>query len=523
MRKDCGEVEIIYMSDNSQNNKRIAKNTLMLYVRMILIMLVSLYTSRVILKTLGVENFGIYNIVGGIVVLFSFINNAMVSSTQRYLNYELGRQSLDEAKKIFSASLTIHFIIAGIIIFLSETIGLWFLNKYINIPEGRIVAANWVYQFSILTFAVNIIRTPYNASIIAYERMSFYAYISIIEVVLKLIIVYAIVIFADRLIAYSVLVFIVAILILICYIIFCLSKFPICKYKYEYNKLRYASLLNFSGWSMFGALANTGAQQGINILLNMFFGVTVNAAMGIAHQVNSALYSFVSNFQTAFNPQIIKSYAANDRSYFFSLILHTSRYSFYLLLILAFPVILCCQEILQIWLVDIPEHAVAFCQLVILFSLIDAWQGPLWVSAQATGKIKNYQLLMSCLILLNLPLTYILFKLIHIPELALIVRVFINIITSIARVLYLKHLYNFPVIEYIKSVILRSLLVVVIAAPIPAILYCMIEKSLLGTTFIIIVCIIITIMAIYYVGITSKEKLYIKSLVRKFWTKRQIV
>ena len=361
----------------SENNKRIAKNTLMLYVRMMLIMLVSLYTSRVILKTLGIENFGIYNIVGGIVVLFSFINNAMVSSTQRYLNYELGRQNLDEAKKIFSASLTIHFIIAGIIIFLSETIGLWFLNKYINIPEGRIVAANWVYQFSILTFAVNIIRTPYNASIIAYERMSFYAYISIIEVVLKLIIVYAIVIFADRLIAYSVLVFIVAILILICYIIFCLSKFPICKYKYEYNKLRYASLLNFSGWSMFGALANTGAQQGINILLNMFFGVTVNAAMGIAHQVNSALYSFVSNFQTAFNPQIIKSYAANDRSYFFSLILHTSRYSFYLLLILAFPVILCCQEILQIWLVDVPEHAVAFCQLVIIFSLIDAWQGPL--------------------------------------------------------------------------------------------------------------------------------------------------
>ena len=215
----------------SENNKRIAKNTLMLYVRMMLIMLVSLYTSRVILKTLGIENFGIYNIVGGIVVLFSFINNAMVSSTQRYLNYELGRQNIDEAQKIFSASLTIHFIIAGIIIFLSETIGLWFLNKYINIPEGRIVAANWVYQFSILTFAVNIIRTPYNASIIAYERMSFYAYISIIEVVLKLIIVYAIVIFADRLIAYSVLVFIVAILILICYIIFCLSKFPICKYK----------------------------------------------------------------------------------------------------------------------------------------------------------------------------------------------------------------------------------------------------------------------------------------------------
>ena len=508
------------MPDNSQNNKRIAKNTLMLYIRMILIMLVSLYTSRVILKALGVEDFGIYNIVGGIVVLFSFINNAMVSSTQRYLNYELGRKDVEEAKKFFSASLTIHFIIALIIIFLSETIGLWFLNEYINIPDGKSVAANWVYQFSILTFAINILRTPYNASIIAYEKMSFYAYISIIEVILKLLIVYAIVIFADRLIAYSILTFVVALIILICYIIFCWLKFPICKYHYEYNKSRFSALLNFSGWSMFGALANTGAQQGINILLNIFFGVTVNAAMGIAQQVNSALYSFVSNFQTAFNPQIVKSYAANDRSYFFNLILHTSRYSFYLLFILAFPVMLCCQEVLQIWLGEVPEHAVAFCQLVIIFSLIDAWQGPLWVSAQATGDIKNYQLLMSCLILLNLPLTYLLFKFIHIPELALIVRVFINVITSIARILYLKHLYGFPVLEYIKSVILRSLVVVVIVVPIPALLNNIIDKSLIGTIIKIIASMIITAMAIYSIGITSKERLYVKSLIRKF-CKRQ--
>ena len=466
------------------------------------------------MKALGVEDFGIYNIVGGIVVLFSFINNAMVSSTQRYLNYELGRKDVEEAKKFFSASLTIHFIIALIIIFLSETIGLWFLNEYINIPDGKSVAANWVYQFSILTFAINILRTPYNASIIAYEKMSFYAYISIIEVILKLLIVYAIVIFADRLIAYSILTFVVALIILICYIIFCWLKFPICKYHYEYNKSRFSALLNFSGWSMFGALANTGAQQGINILLNMFFGVTVNAAMGIAQQVNSALYSFVSNFQTAFNPQIVKSYAANDRSYFFNLILHTSRYSFYLLFILAFPVMLCCQEVLQIWLGEVPEHTVAFCQLVIIFSLIDAWQGPLWVSVQATGKIRDYQILMSVMILSNLPLSYLFLKQGYSPEVVLTIRCLLNLLILFVRLWYLRHLYDFPMWRYGREVICRIVCVTIISYGMISCLS-MDVLPIVKILEVIFFSVIGNLFLVYILGFDNKERQLIIKQIKK--------
>ena len=314
--------------NNSQNNKRIAKNTLMLYVRMLLIMAVSLYTSRVILQALGVEDFGLYNVVGGVVVLFTFINNAMVTSTQRFLNFEIGGNNLDEARKVFSASLNIHIIIAGAFLLLAETVGLWFLNRYIQIPEGREIAANWVYQFSIIVSILNIIRSPYNAAIIAHEHMSFYAYVSIIEVILKLAIVYMVYLFADRLIAYAFLMMMVTLIVLGVYYIFCKRKYEICRYQFEYDRKRYMALASFSGWSLFGSLANMGASQGINIILNMFFGVAVNAAMGIANQVNAAVYQFVSSFQTAFNPQIIKSYAADDRNYFISLILNSSRYSF---------------------------------------------------------------------------------------------------------------------------------------------------------------------------------------------------
>ena len=502
------------MSDNSQNNKKIAKNTLMLYIRMLLIMVVNLYTSRVILKALGVEDFGLYNVVGGIVVLFTFINNAMVSSTQRFLNFEIGRNNYDEAQKVFSASLNIHFIIAFIILLLAETIGLWFLNKYIQIPAGREVAANWVYQFSIIVSILNIIRSPYNAAIIAHEHMSFYAYVSIIEVILKLAIVYLVYFFVDKLIAYSFLMMLVAVIILGAYYIFCKKKYDICRYRFEYDKQRYLELANFSGWSLFGSLANVGASQGINIILNMFFGVAVNAAMGIANQVNAAVYQFVSSFQTAFNPQIIKSYAADDRNYFISLILNTSRYSFLMLFLLALPIYICCPEILSIWLGKVPEYAVEFCRLMLIFSLIDAIQGPLWVSAQATGKIKNYQILMSFLILLNLPITYVLFKFFNNPELALVVRVCINFITAIARIIYLNYLYGFPIYAYLKEVVLICFMVMLISFPIPYFIHQNMPISLVNTLLSLILSLVCAIIVTTIIGLRQKERTLIINKIR---------
>lgn len=307
------------MSDiNISNNKRIAKNTMMLYIRMLLSMIVSLYTSRVVLNILGVEDYGIYNVVGGVVVLFSFLNNAMASATQRFLNFELGRGDVLEVKRIFSISMTSYICIALLVLFLSETVGLWFFNTQLNIPSSRIDAASWVYQMSIFTFCFSILRIPYNASVIAYERMSFFAYISIIEVLMKLLIVYLLVLGSiDKLILYAILIFVVTVLVNAIYQFYCKHMFEICTYSFFWDKILFKKIIGFSGWSLFGSLANMSAQQGVNFLLNIFYGVTVNAAVGIANQVSSAIYAFISNFQTAFNPQLIKSYASGEKEYFF--------------------------------------------------------------------------------------------------------------------------------------------------------------------------------------------------------------
>ena len=504
------------MADISANNKRIAKNTLLLYFRMFFTMLVSLYTSRVVLSALGVEDFGIYNVVGGIVVLFSFINNAMTISTQRFLNFELGRENVGETQRVFAASLNIYLALVLLFVILAETIGLWFLNRYINLSEGRVMAANWVYQATIAATVLNLIRTPYNAAIIAYERMSFYAYTSIIEVVLKLAIVYLLFSFADRLIAYAWLVTVVSLLLLVVYIIFCRRKFEICRHHtFAYDRKRYAALMSFSGWSLFGSVANVGASQGLNILLNVFFGVFVNAAMGVANQVNNAINQFVGNFQVAFNPQIVKSYASGDKDRFISLILNTSKYSYYLLFLVALPCYLCCNDILQIWLEEVPPHAVSFCRLLILFSLIDAIQGPLWVSAQAVGKIRNYQLLMSLLILLNLPVAYVVLKFVPVAEMALIVRVVINVLTALVRVLYLKGLYSFPIKRYFKEVVWLCLAVTALSLVVPYLVYGSTE-GLTRLFTVVALCVICSSVSIYLVGLSRSEKVLVGNIVKKY-------
>lgn len=497
------------------NNKRIAKNAIMLYIRMFAMMGITLYTSRVILQILGVDDFGIYNLIGGIVVLFSFINGAMVASTQRFLNFELGKNNTDEAQKIFSASLNIHLIIAFVFILLAETIGLWFLNTYLNIPVERKNAANWVYQFTIITSAINIIRAPYNASIIAYERMSFYAYVSIFEVVFKLAIVFILLFFSDKLIIYAILITIISAITLWIYVHYCRSNFKICtKHLFKFDRQLYSALTSFSIWSLFGAFANVGANQGLNIILNIFFGVGLNAALGVANQINNAIYQFVSNFQTAFNPQIIKLYAANERDNFLNLILRTSKYSYFLLFLLVLPFFICCQEIMELWLIEVPAHSVYFCRLLLLFSLVDALQGPLWISAQATGKIKNYQLIMSTLILSNIPISYIILKLVPIPELSLLAKVAINIITAIVRVLYLNKLYGFPVWGYIKNVLFICFIVSVASSVVPILISYYIHNNL-RIIASIFASLVFSALVIYSIGLKSYERDFVKLLFSK--------
>lgn len=503
-------------TSSSVNNKRIAKNTMMLYIRMFLIMAVNLYTSRVILEALGVEDFGIYNIVGGVVVLFTFINNAMVSSTQRFLNYELGKGDNEKVRKVFSASLTIHICVAIVFFLLAETIGLWFLNYYINFPEARQFATNVVYQFSIFTSIINIVRAPYNAAIIAHEKMSFYAYISIVEVLLKLVIVYLVYIFEDHLIAYAILITFVAFIVNVGYYLYCSKKFTICEYRLEYNRELYCSIASFSGWSLFGSVANMGAIHGTNIMLNLFFGVVLNAAMGVATQVNSAIYTFAANFQTAFNPQIVKTYAAGNIEYFKHLVLNTSRYSFLLLFCLALPVFVCAPDLLRIWLGNVPIYAVEFSRYMLIYSLLDSMQIPLWVSAQASGNIKKYQLIMSSIILLNIPLIYVSLVIFHNPEVALIVRIIVNMILSFARVLYLRNLYGFPIKEFLLKVVFLAVILVSITGFPAFMLYNHLGGTWQGTFISIFFIILYEIVAIYFIGLEREEKLSLQKMIIKY-------
>lgn len=341
---------------------------------MILVMLVSLYTSRVILAKLGVEDYGIYNVVGGIVAMFSFLNSSMATSTQRYLTYALGKNDNELLKNVFAISLNIHIVIAIFIIILAETFGLWMLNTHLVIPPDRLMAANWVFQLSILTFSINIIQVPYNASIIAHERMNVYAYISIIEVVLKLIIVYILSLTTfDRLIFYAILVFLVQLVVRVIYQAYCRCRFVECHLRFYWDKQLYKEMFGFAGWNMFGSVAWLMRGQGLDIVLNLFFGPIVNAARGITNQVSGAVMSFISNFQVALNPQITKKYAQGEIEQMESLAYNGIKFSLLLLFIIAFPLCLNIDYVLGLWLKDVPRYTSIFIILVIIDSIVNSF------------------------------------------------------------------------------------------------------------------------------------------------------
>lgn len=503
-------------SVSTSSNKRIARNTMMLYIRMFVIMGVTLYMSRVVLDALGVDDYGIYNIVGGIVVLFAFINGAMTTAVQRFLNYDLGRNDTGEAQRDFAASLNIYLGISVLFIILAETVGLWFLDTYINIPLTRADAAWWAYQLTVLTTVLNMLRTVYNAAIIAHERMSFYAYTSIIEAALRLGVAFAIFMFPDRLISYAALLAAVSLIILAWYMVYCRAKFEICRHHtFTYEKARYRGLIGFSGWSMLGAMANTGAQQGCNVLMNIFFGVASNAALGIANQVNSAIYNFLSNFQTAFNPQIVKTYAAGEKENFTNLLINASKYSYFLMLMIIIPLYICCDEVLGLWLTEVPQHSASFCKLMFMFTMVDALQGPLWVSVQATGKIRNYQILMSILILSSVPVSYVLLKFIKVAEVILAVRVLANVVTAVARVIYLRKLLDFPIARYLKEVIAISLIVTAIAVVAPCVTYeCLTGWAKVAVT--VIVAILSTALTVFFIGMKRNERNFVLKTLKQF-------
>ena len=457
------------MTDTSANNKRIAKNTLLLYFRMLFMMAVSLYTSRVVLNALGVEDFGIYNVVGGVVAMFSMLSGSLSAAITRFITYELGKGNQENLKKIFSSSVTIQIGLAILIIVVAEAIGVWFLNMKMNIPDVRITAANWVFQFSILTFAVNLISVPYNASIIAHERMSAFAYISILEAIGKLAIVFLIVISPmDKLIFYAILMCAVALIVRLAYGVYCKRHFEECTYHFIFDRDLLKHMFGFAGWNFIGATSAVLRDQGGNVVINLFCGPAANAARGIAFQVNNAISGFVTNFMTALNPQITKSYAAGDRKYMMTLIFQGARLSFYMLLLLSLPVLINTHYILGLWLKIVPDHAVLFVQLVLVFAMSESISNPLITAMLATGRIRNYQLVVGGLQMINLPVSYILLRIEMFPEVVLVVAIVISQCCLAARLLMLREMIGLSVRKYMKKVYVNVLVVTVIAAVLPS-------------------------------------------------------
>ena len=508
------------MTNISSNNKRIAKNTLLLYIRMLFMMAVNLYTSRVVLNALGVEDFGIYNVVGGVVAMFSMLSGSLSSAISRFITYELGTGNRENMNKIFSSSVTIQIAMAVFIAVLAEAIGVWFLNVKMNIPETRMMAANWVFQFSVLTFAINLISVPYNASIIAHERMSAFAYISILEAIGKLAVAFLIVISPmDKLIFYAILMCMIALVVRLAYGTYCKKHFEECTYHFILDKDLLKQMFGFAGWNFIGTSSAVLREQGGNVVINLFCGPTVNAARGIASQVNSAICGFVINFMTALNPQITKSYASNDHDYMMTLIFQGARLSFYMLLFMSLPVLANTHYILTLWLKTVPEHTVLFVQLVLVFAMSESISNPLITAMLATGKIRNYQLVVGGLQMMNLPVSYILLRTGLFPEVVIIVAIAISQCCLATRLLLLRGMIGLSVRKFLKKVYINVLCVTVIAAIIPFLLAYNLEESFLDFVLLTLACLICTGITIYYVGRNKAERQFILNKYHSFKNK----
>ena len=480
-------------------------------------MVVSLYTSRVILNVLGVSDFGIYTVVGGVVFLFTFISGSMAGATQRFLAFELGTDNRIRLKQVLNSSVIIHLLLALSLLVLAETIGFWLFVEYINIPEERMRAASYVYHFSVITFFVTIVTVPYKALIIAHEDMGIFALMGVVETVLKLAIVYLLFFVTwDKLIVYAALVLLVTFLIGVMQFIYCRSKYEECRFEWCSNRLLYSKLLTFSGWQIFGSLAFVLSSQGINILLNLFFGPIINSARGIAFQVDGAINSFVTNFQMAVNPQLIKAYASSERNYMTELLIYSSKYSFFLLFLLSLPVLLESDFILALWLKEVPPYSSVFLRLVILSSLVGCLSGSLMTVASATGRIKWYQIIVGGLLLLNLPESYILLKLgfpVYVPFVVVIINSFIALFS---RIELLHRMVGLSRYDFVVKVLLVVLLVGGMATIFPCFLRLGMTEGWVRFLCILVMSVLSTCMAVYFIGLNETERDILKNKTRTF-------
>lgn len=485
---------------------------------MLLIMGVTLYTSRVILKVLGVEDFGIYNVVGGVVMMMSFFNSSLTTATQRFLNFEMGKGNKEDLKKIFSISLICYFLIAIVVFIIAETVGLWFVHNKLIIPDNRLQAAIIVFHISIMIFVFNILTTSYSAVIIANERMDFYAYVSIVEVVLKLILVYVLTLFhTDKLIVYGVLMLFVSILTYLIYWKYCTKHFAECCFIWDWDVRLLKRLFSFSGWMLIGTMTNLLSTQGVNMLINIYFGPLLNAARAIAIQVNGAISSFAVNFMTATRPQIVKSYAQQDYEHMYKLVFSSSKLSFGLLFLLSLPVLLDTEYLLKLWLNQVPDHVVVFTRLVIIDLLITSSYSPVATISQASGRIKAYQLIISVGFILVFLLSWFLFNWGYPVTSTFYLSIVISAIGFYARIYELKRSHGFPLKSYFFNVIIPVIITFILAIVVLLLLKTQIiyVDSLFSLVVNNVLYFIVNITIIWFVMFDYSEKEMVKKLIEK--------
>lgn len=496
------------MSEKEENNKRIAKNTILLYFRTLVVMIVGLFTSRVNLNSLGIEDYGIYNVVAGLVVMFTSLTGALSMSTSRFLTFEMGRGDTDAMKRVYSTSVIIHLILSIGVVVLAQTVGLWFLNTKMVIDPDRINAANWVFQFSLISFIVNFLNIPHTASIVSHERMSVFAYFSIVDALVKVLIAYLTFISPwDKLVFFASLHAVASVILFLLYLVYCRRHFSECKFSLIYDRHTFRKMFAFSGWNFIGSTSYVLKDQGGNILINIFFGPTINASRGIAMQVNHAVYTFVTNFTAALNPQITKRYSSGEYNYVLDLVFKGARFSYYILLLLSVPILINTEYLINLWLGQVPDHTVAFLRLILLFSLNESLSIPLSTLMMATGKIKKYQLSVGLTQLMNIPVSYIALKLGSPVESVFIILLIISILCLFLRLYNIKKVFVlFSVKEFLIKVYCNVLVVSAASIMIPILIHCILPDSFVGFMLSCIICVLSTSIAILSLGCSASEK-----------------
>ena len=496
---------------SSVNNKRIAKNTLLLYFRMLFMMGVNLYASRVILNILGVVDYGINNVVGGVITMLGFLTGSLGAASSRYITYDLGKGDMAVMRRTFGNILTIHFLLAAIVLVVGETLGLWFMSTQLQIPPERATAAMWVYQFSIFSSVLAVVSVPYNATIIAHERMSAFAYISIADAVLKLLIVYLLVLIPyDKLIVYAVLFFCIQAFDRVVYGLYCSRHFEETRTRPGYDGRLFRKIFAFAGWTMNGNLAVIGYTQGLNILLNIFFGPAVNAARAVAVQVQNVCQQFCSNFQMALNPQLTKSYAQGNLADMHRLLVKSSKFSFYILLFIALPLMLEADFVLRLWLGIVPEHTVTFLRLVLVVGLLYTLSNPIIVSVHATGRLKKFQIIEGTMLLMIVPVAYVLLKFFDVrPECVFVVHIVVELFTQYARLRMVLPMIGMGLGEYFRLVVRPVAVVAVLSPVVPVAVYLSAGGGWWPFLMVCAVSVVCTAALVCAVGCTRSERQFL--------------